>query len=193
MQKICLNLGCGKNPKESNEYEKWINIDTIKTEYIDKLWDLNKGIPSKENSVDLILMDNILEHLNDPMFQIKEIHRVLKDGGKAIIIVPHYSYPGSHILEHKTYFCASSFDSFKDRGEYNFFYGINFKVKKKVSLLYYRHKFNNHPVIATISLLWFPLRKILESLININPYLYEFFFASFFPIYLIRFELIKNG
>lgn len=192
MQRICLNLGCGESPKESNKYEKWINIDISKMKGIDKLWNLNNGIPLKENSVDLILMDNVLEHLNDPMFQIKEIYRVLKKDGKAIIIVPHYSYPGSHILEHKNYFCVSSFDSFKDKGEYNFFYGIRFKVKQKVYLIHYRHKFKNHPIIATISLLWFPLRKILELLINVNPYIYEFFFTNFFPIYLIEFELTKN-
>ena len=93
MKKLCLNLGAGENPRVSNEKEEWVNIDNFKTKHTDKVHDLNNGIPYEDSSIDYIYMDNVLEHLKGTKFQVEEIYRVLKKGGKANIIVPHYSYP----------------------------------------------------------------------------------------------------
>jgi SAM-dependent methyltransferase len=53
------------------------------------LADLNHGIPFKSGSFDLVCAVEILEHLDNPHFLIKEIHRVLKHRGKCIITTPN--------------------------------------------------------------------------------------------------------
>lgn len=45
----------------------------------------------KDGEFDCVICSEVLEHLFDPMPAIKEAHRVLKDGGKYIVTVPHPS------------------------------------------------------------------------------------------------------
>ena len=42
----------------------------------------------KDNSFDYLICSHILEHVNNPNLSLKELYRVLKHGGKAIIMVP---------------------------------------------------------------------------------------------------------
>lgn len=61
---------------------------TIDQEGADITCDLNEGIPLLDNSVGVLNASHILEHLKDPWKSMKEIHRVLADGGWAFIQVP---------------------------------------------------------------------------------------------------------
>jgi glycosyltransferase involved in cell wall biosynthesis len=54
----------------------------------DILCDLNDGIPLEDNSVGVINASHVIEHLKDPIKTMREIHRVLVDGGWAFIQVP---------------------------------------------------------------------------------------------------------
>ena len=47
-------------------------------------------LPFEENFFDLIICSEVLEHLDDYHAAIKEIHRVLKPGGKFLPSVPSY-------------------------------------------------------------------------------------------------------
>jgi glycosyltransferase involved in cell wall biosynthesis len=76
-----VELGGGINPKDGCN----INIDLEEGNY---KWDLNDGIPLDDNSVGVIWASHILEHLYDKHKILKEIHRVLADGGWAFIQVP---------------------------------------------------------------------------------------------------------
>jgi glycosyltransferase involved in cell wall biosynthesis len=61
---------------------------TIDIADADIIYDLNNGIPLPDNSVGVINASHVLEHLKDPIKSMKEIHRVLADGGWAFIEVP---------------------------------------------------------------------------------------------------------
>jgi len=50
--------------------------------------DLNGGIPLPDNSVGVLNASHVIEHLQDPVKTMSEIHRVLCDGGWAFIDVP---------------------------------------------------------------------------------------------------------
>lgn len=53
----------------------------------------NNKIPLKSNSVDIIISDWTLEHVETPKLFFKEANRVLKKGGKICIRTPHkYNY-----------------------------------------------------------------------------------------------------
>lgn len=49
-------------------------------------------IPIRDKSVDVVLLLEVLEHLRYPSDALKEIHRVLRPGGKLIMSVP-FMYP----------------------------------------------------------------------------------------------------
>jgi len=49
-------------------------------------------LPFKTNSVELVIATDILEHLQDDIRGIKEIHRVLKQEGKVVLTVPAFQF-----------------------------------------------------------------------------------------------------
>ena len=50
--------------------------------------DLEKGIPFRDNSLDGIFLNNVLEHVANIGTVISEAHRVLKPGGRFILTTP---------------------------------------------------------------------------------------------------------
>ncbi len=81
---VRLHLGCGFEHKAG-----WTNIDLIGSK-ADILWDLRRGIPFEDNSVDAIFHEHLLEHLpmNTGLTFTDECFRVLKPGGVLRIVVP---------------------------------------------------------------------------------------------------------
>jgi predicted SAM-dependent methyltransferase len=80
-----LNLGCG-----SRYHPDWINIDIVPSPPYVRGYDLRKGIPLDNTSVDVVYHSNILEHLkkDTALSFLKECHRVLKPGGTIRIATP---------------------------------------------------------------------------------------------------------
>ena len=55
------------------------------------LYDLNKEFPLKANSFDVIVSDQVIEHLTNAEAFIKEVYRVLKPGGYAVVSTENLS------------------------------------------------------------------------------------------------------
>ena len=54
--------------------------------------DLNKKFPIKDNSVDVVVSDQVIEHLTDVVDNfVKEIFRILKPEGYAVISTENLS------------------------------------------------------------------------------------------------------
>lgn len=51
--------------------------------------DLDRGLPYKDGSFDVVLLIEVVEHLRKPYDAIQEISRVMKDGGALIISTPN--------------------------------------------------------------------------------------------------------
>lgn len=81
--KIILNLGSGIKIIR----EDVINIDFYPFANIDIVADITK-LPFKDNSIDVIICESVLEHVKNPLVIIKEIERVLKIGGLVYLSVP---------------------------------------------------------------------------------------------------------
>ena len=56
-----------------------------------------KNIPFRDTSVDIVVSSEVLEHLDDPKEYLKEIHRVMKDGGYLSLSTPCVS---THLYPH---------------------------------------------------------------------------------------------
>lgn len=55
---------------------------------IDVLTDLNLPLPIRTDYFDVVLLSNVLEHIPEPERLLREIYRILKPGGKLIMVTP---------------------------------------------------------------------------------------------------------
>ncbi len=97
---VMLNVGCGTDYKDG-----WINIDNnmdqnIEDDRLDLNWDLRNPLPMKDNSVDFIFNEHLVEHLTVPEAEImlKDFKRVLKPGGVMRIAMPDLETAIEHYL-----------------------------------------------------------------------------------------------
>jgi len=81
-----LNLGCGIDKKKD-----YINCDISKEVNPDKILNLEKKFPFKDNSFDEIIANHVFEHVKNFVPMMKEIHRICKKGAKIFIRVPFYN------------------------------------------------------------------------------------------------------
>ncbi len=103
-----LNFGCGRIIKKG-----WTNVDLQKGKSIDKSFDFNKfPYPLKSNKFDYILVDNVLEHLDDPVRVLDELSRISKKNANILIKVPYYNCKGAYNdITHKHFFNETTFDN----------------------------------------------------------------------------------
>ena len=160
-----LNLGAGWRPIEG-----YINQDLVKLKGIDLTFDLNKfPWPLEDNCADEIRMHDVLEHLDDVCAVMKEIHRVLKPGGTANILVPHWNSNGPTFdPTHKHGFGYTTFEYFCKgyRPMFHYYFDFQFQSLKR------------HIHLPGGLQFW---NKILEPLINLVPDVYETTPLKIFP------------
>lgn len=90
---IVLDFGCGTGGVLSNlECQKKIGVEVNEpsaNEARAKELEIFENIQAiEDNLVDVVISNHALEHVPDPAYQIKEIGRVLKSGGKTVLVVP---------------------------------------------------------------------------------------------------------
>jgi ubiquinone/menaquinone biosynthesis C-methylase UbiE len=86
---VKLDLGCGPNKKEG-----FVGCDIREFPGVDVVGNLgNDPWPWEADSVDEVHCSHMLEHLSWPerVFFFNELHRVMKKGAKATIIIPHWA------------------------------------------------------------------------------------------------------
>ncbi len=85
-----LNLGCGRTIMDG-----WVNLDSVKLTGVDVVADLDKcehiPLPFEDNRFEEIYASHLIEHLNNPLFLMQELHRISKNGAKALFKVPYGS------------------------------------------------------------------------------------------------------
>lgn len=80
---IVLNLGSGNSIINKNV----INVDIFQYGNVDIVCDIS-DLPFEDKSIDIILNLAVLEHVKEPSEIIKEVQRVLKDGGIVYTAFP---------------------------------------------------------------------------------------------------------
>jgi len=168
-----LNLGCGNDLKKG-----YINLDVV--DYGgNQVHDLNSfPYPYEENYFDEIYASHILEHLNNFHNTVTELFRILRPDGILIVYAPFFlntKYFGEP--DHKIPFSIRTFDNY----EY---------VKNKKLKFYEKWKLNhrtNYEGKAQFEVMekkfitsHFKILKWMDFFINIEPVIYERFFAGVF-------------
>ena len=82
-----LQLGCGPEKKPGV-----IAVDINPHSVADVICDLDIfPYPFSDNVFDRIICEHILEHLEDVIRTMEEIHRIAKPGARVLVQVPHFS------------------------------------------------------------------------------------------------------
>lgn len=89
-----LDVGCGQKPYKSLfSFKEYIGMDvdqsghSHKNEDVDVFYD-GKTFPFENESFDSAISNQVLEHIFNPDEHLKEINRVLRNGGKLLLSVP---------------------------------------------------------------------------------------------------------
>jgi len=186
-----LNLGCGER-----NIPGYINVD-IHSPNADIQHDLNTfPYPFKKDSIDFILMADVLEHLQDPLAVLRELYRILKPGGKIRIYLPHFSYHGAYNPFHRTFWSYNCvfYETKFDRGDSQMLaLWKNYTLLRKKLIFTERLPKNFFKKTAVLLFSWH--RYLLSPLFNRYPiFLYESsFLRSLVPCYKIMVEIKKDS
>lgn len=104
-----LDVGCG-----TAKVEGAIGIDRAKLPGVDVVHDLNQfPWPFDDATFDEIYMHDVIEHIDDTIAVMEEVHRLLKKGGKLYIRVVYWNHMYSFSdPTHVKVFTEVSFDFF---------------------------------------------------------------------------------
>jgi len=174
-----LVLGCGKKERPGNPDDNVITIDINDNVGADFVHNLDiYPWPVEENYFDIIWLDNVLEHLDNIIRSMEEIHRVAKPNASVTIIVPYFrSIWASLDPTHKHFFTVDTLSYFIDGHIYHDRYAYS-KVKYKLL----NKEFNKY-----IDKSWF--RRLVLPWANKYPNFYETYFSHLYPMEDLTYEL----
>lgn len=162
---IKLNLGSG-----NKRIPGFINLDIFPLENVDIVCNIKNGIPLEDNSVNEILADDFIEHIEDTVGLFKEIYRICKPNAIIKIKVPYFKSTGAfRDPTHKSFFSEKTFRYFntEEIKKYNlptYCPEINFDILK----INYIYSFRGARFIPFISFLkrhfWNIVRKMYIEL-----------------------------
>ena len=82
-----LDVGCGINKLEGS-----IGIDRNAASRADVLCELDRfPYPFRDAAFDRLQAVHVIEHVSDVIRTMEEFHRLLRVGGEAFIVTPHYT------------------------------------------------------------------------------------------------------
>lgn len=114
-----LNLGSGSAPQLD-----MVNVDRVDISGVDLVHDLDVlPWPFGDATVEMIMAQDVFEHVEDPVGFMTESHRVLESGGELLIKAPHFRHQDAFTDPTHRRFCT----------EYTWDYWI------KGTVLYERH------------------------------------------------------
>jgi SAM-dependent methyltransferase len=175
LDKVILNLGCGKTKIPSS-----IGVDRVLIPgYVDVVHDLNLlPYPFQDDYADEIHFYHVIEHLDNPLVKIEEIHRILKPDGILYLRAPHFSSEGAFTdITHKRPFSVFSFDIFVEGSYHSFYTEKRFKILKKE--IKYFGMYPNEGIyekyihVNSCPLVLRPFVKLMNFLINSSPAFFE--------------------
>jgi SAM-dependent methyltransferase len=164
-----LNLGSGRK-----RLPDAINVDRTAATAPDVVHDLDvRPWPFEDNRFDEVLAFDVIEHLDNVVSVMEEVHRICRDGARIEITVPHFS-SGNAFTDptHRHFFSRYSFHYFEGSHEFGFYSEARFEVRRA-------------NLIFTPGL----VNRLVSRLANRYPRAYERRWAWMFPAWFVSFEL----
>jgi SAM-dependent methyltransferase len=169
-----LDLGCGKRKLEGA-----VGIDISPDSDADVVHDLNRfPYPFPADEFDYVQADNVIEHLDDVVKVLDELHRITKNGAEIKVIVPffrsHYAFIDP---THRHFFTVRSFDYFDPDKDFNRYYK------------YSRCTFRVRRVLFDEAMPQSLMGGLLRWFANKRPVSYETRLAAIFPLSTLTYYL----
>jgi len=171
-----LDLGCGKNKRPGA-----IGVDYSDRHAADVIHDLNLfPYPFADNEWDIIYLDNVLEHLDNPIRVLEEVHRICKVGGQVKVIVPYFRSIWAFIdPTHKHFFTVNSLAYFDPRSP----------ICRRYDYTLARFYINKIVFNETLAMRW--TKRIVTILANRFPHHYELYLSHLYPLDDITYYITK--
>jgi len=152
-----------------------VNVDVIATTNPDIVHNLDvRPWPLPDDHFTEVRAYDVIEHLDDVVAAMEEIHRVCRHGAVVKITVPHYSCCNAFTdITHRHYFSVRSFDYFTGNNEFGFYTERRFR-KARAEILFFQSLVN----------------KVIWRLASRFPSQYERRWAWMFPAWFLYFELV---
>jgi hypothetical protein len=168
-RKPILNLGCGQKYLSSA-----VNVDANYRYKADVIHDLNSfPWPFADNEFSEVLAYDIVEHLDDVMATMNEIHRVSCHAATVRITVPHFSCSNAYTdPSHVHSFGYFSFDYFTESPSDSSYTGGTFRLGTRQIIF--------HTSLAN---------HLVRRIANRYPGRYERRWAWLFPGWFLYFQL----
>ena len=166
-RKLCLGSGRKKQ-------ENAVNVDLVASTGPDICHDLNHTPwPLPDDQFDECHAYDVIEHLDNIVTTMEEVHRVCRNGAIVRITVPHFSCANAFTdPTHRHYFSCFSLNYFTGEHEFSFYSDRHFK--RRANQILFAHT-------------W--LNKLIHRLANRFPAEYERRWAWMFPAWFLYFEL----
>lgn len=183
-----LNLGCGTDIRQG-----YVNLDSAKLPGVDVVHNIEKlPLPFTDDAFEEILAYDVLEHIADFIPLMRELHRILKKGGKLLIRVPHFTSRNNFAdPTHRRLFSLSAFEFFVKNSRVNrekgrdYYLDFHFEKIASARLTFEKHMF----LIRTVN------NYLIEPLVNASRKIQDFYeatgFSRIFPAQNIEIELKK--
>jgi 2-polyprenyl-3-methyl-5-hydroxy-6-metoxy-1,4-benzoquinol methylase len=174
--KDVLDIGCGRTKLPNS-----IGLDQLNLPGVDIVADLNQTLPIEDESFEFVYSNQVLEHVENLIGLVYEVHRILKPGGTFLAHVPYFRSSWAYIdPTHVRCFTIQSMNYYvKGTPEYEYF-RFDERAFEKLDI-FIDHGFPAHF-----------LKQALVSLALRNPGRYENSFAStLFPFVNLSFLLTK--
>lgn len=171
-----LDFACGQS-----KLPGYIGLDVYPGSDVDVVHNFNcYPYPFEDNTFDEIRCWSSLEHPDDFMKCVVELHRIAKPNALIKVLVPHYSGPDAYRdPTHKTFFSYITFDFFAEGTSYRSPYNGLLKIENRMFGVP-----ENTGVIKTI----------FKMIFNAIPNFYERYLCWIFPTKTMYYELrvLKN-
>ncbi len=154
--------------------EGYTNIDMLQIGHTDIIHDLNKyPYPFKDNIFDEILAEDVLEHLNEIVAPLEELHRICKNNALIKIKVP--IYPSEFMFENPTHKLVFTRNTFVWFAENRVDYVTQKRFKIQDRKIYFYHPHNSKFPIKQIGFVYTYLIsnfKLIENIyFNLSPFI----------------------
>lgn len=170
-----LNLGCGRKPLPGA-----VNLDCSPSVSPDVVHDLNaRPWPFADSRFEQVHALDVIEHLDDVIATMEELHRICRHGAAIEITVPHFSSANAFMdPTHRHFFSHGTFRYFEDGHPLAFYSAARFHIER-CNLIF-------TPGLAN---------KVVRRMANRYPAGYEARWAWIFPAWFlsVRLSVIKPG
>jgi len=169
--KKILDIGCGTRKRCGA-----IGMDINPSVSPDVLQDLNEiPYPFEDSIFDEIYADNVIEHLNDVVKVMEELHRIGKPGALVKIDVPYFRAKWAFLdPTHKHFFTTESFAYFDPDHIHSTLFPYSSK-RFKVEKLVFNEKITDKGMLGLF-------RSLIKKIANRHPLGYETYLSHLFPL-----------